>query len=531
MVKKRSKHKSRSLKQEVRRKSRSLRKRPKHKSRSLKRRSRSPKIKSKYSMDIINIDYDKIFINLKTRNSNRFDGSDTELKGSKQYNSLINDNLFKKKIYDEEVKGSWLDMLKTFESESSTSDKTELQNLVKLRSEFTALLLKLLCKPSNGCNSVITGSKTLTSDIDVTLTVTKSSDHYTIYTNLANILSVFSDLFKTKNSTNLLDVNFYAHTYFFPKNEKNLFILNEKKVKGEEEFYLDLNIKKEHEYKFQLGFALLKIITYSKLKSIIPSLQESLEAITEICTTSMKQFKLESEKFGKDDINLIKHEEGLFKYVTEMRETDTEKHDKYLSQLKYIDSLIKNFESKGDDEFFKYMLICEISHASIYADEAYYCYGAFMDIVYNNQLNNDIKLSKDCYVHSILDNFGFLLHVYDTCHSDITKFIIKGSKYIERIYRAYRFKKETHSLFRRLFVDEVSPDEEEIYSQIRIITKQEEISHKDEEKLTDAILCITTSNKTSQELIRKIYTDIIGLVINSHVTPTSRTPAEIGSPK
>lgn len=523
----------------VRRKSRSLKRRSRRKSRSLKRRvrrkSRSPKKLKipKYSMNIINIDYDKIFIHLKTRNPNKFDGSKEEEDKllTDAATNISKNELFKETIFEHpKIKGSWLQMLKKL------PDKKNLEELVHLRKLFTDALLDVLCKKTEGCDYLITGSKTLTSDIDVTLTVTKDSTKFTIYTNLEKILNTFHDLFKNKNSTNLLDLNFYAHTYFFPKNRNNLFTLNETKERetGVEEFYLELNDNQEKLYTFQLAFALLKIITYDRLKSIVD--EDSLTQITELCSDSITKFEYKSKELGDqiEGSTLIKNDGGLFKYVTEMREKDTEKLDKYLDQLKYIDSLIQNFNSKGEDEFFKYMLICEISHASIYADEAYFCYGAFMDIVYNNQLKNKVKLSKNCYVHSILDNFGFLLHVFDTCSSDTRKFIIKGSKYIERIYRAYMLKAEISTL--KKSSKKVAKDilnVFETYSEIRRITKEKTISDEDNKKLEIAITCIILETKISEELIKKIYNDIIGFVIDDDVTPVAtskRGTPVVGTP-
>ena len=97
--------------------------------------------------------------------------------------------------------------------------KEELKKIVEYRKKLIDELLKLLCVQSEGCSSIITGSKTLKSDIDVTLLVTTDSEKFTLYEHLKKILESIGILFDSKtNSSKLLDVNFYCHSYFFPKN-------------------------------------------------------------------------------------------------------------------------------------------------------------------------------------------------------------------------------------------------------------------------------------------------------------------------
>ena len=126
-----------------------------------------------------------------------------------------------------------------------------------------------------------------------------------------------------------------------------------------------------------------------------------------------------------------------------------------------------------------------------------------MDVVYNNQLKRDIELNKICYIHSIMDNFGFLLQLKNR-DDDHLDFIIKSCKYIQRIYSAYN-KICDNNLFIK---------KEKIYSEIRDITKEEII---DERKLSEKIKYILEMIKEGN-IIKDIYKDIVDLVVET-VTP------------
>ena len=375
--------------------------------------------------------------------------------------------------------------------------KEELKKIVEYRKKLIDELLKLLCVQSEGCSSIITGSKTLKSDIDVTLLVTTDSEKFTLYEHLKKILESIGILFDSKtNSSKLLDVNFYCHSYFFPKNIENLLVKN---TKVKDEFYLEL---KNDSLGFQLGFSLLKIaMKYKKIVEIVD--KETLESIIYLCKEKINKFQFES----KSPLLKDQKEDHLYNYVTLEREKDDNKFEKYIIQLNYIDDLIKSFRISPDDDEEnnnRYMLICEISHASIYAEEAYFCYGAFMDVVYNNQLKRDIELNKICYIHSIMDNFGFLLQLENRDDEHVDFFIIKGSKYIQRIYSAYN----------KIYNNKLFIKKEKIYTEIREITKEENI---DETELSKKIKYVLEMIKEGN-IIKDIYKDIVDLVVET-VTP------------
>jgi len=444
-------------------------------------------------MNILNIDHNKIYINVKKNNRKSDGGIEDDVSKSTVLveisSNIKNNELFKRNS------SSWSSILLNY-------DETNMKLLVQNRKNLIDELLKLLCVESEGCLPIITGSNTLKSDIDVTLLVTKESENFTTYQHLKKILESVQILFGgDKNSSELLDVNFYCHSYFFPKNIGGLLSENPKK----EEFYLTLDEKYENHYKSQLGFSLLKIAMYSKeLKEIIVDDKTTLDSIISVCKEGLKNFNVDisnSPLLKKDDP--LK----LYNYVVSNRQLDEKKSQKYIDQLEYINTLIKSFDSKEDKELYQYRLLCEISHASIYAEEAYFCYGAFMDVVYNSQLEQSIKLNENCYVHSILDNFGFFLQVYSVNKTkDVVNFIIKGSKYIKRIYSAYNKIEIQSELFKQ---------KEQISSQIRENSKKgiqtpkiiEDFFEIFGRNIIDVLICI--------------YNDIVDNIIKINVTPHS----------
>ena len=460
----------------------------KFKKRSKKSKKRNKKYKPKYSMSIINIDHNKIYIYLK-KNNRKYDGGIGDDVKENATLIEISNNIKTNELFTSNS-SSWSSILLNYDD----TKKEALETIVEYRKKLIDELLKLLCVQSEGCSSIITGSKTLKSDIDVTLLVTTDSEKFTLYEHLKKILESIGILFDSKtNSSELLDVNFYCHTYFFPKNIVNLLVKN---TKVKDEFYLEL---KNDSLGFQLGFSLLKIaMKYKKIVEIVD--KETLESIIYLCKEKINKFQFES----KSPLLKDQKEDYLYNYVTLEREKDDNKFEKYIIQLNYIDDLIKSFRISDDQENNRYMLICEISHASIYAEEAYFCYGAFMDVVYNNQLKRDIELNKICYIHSIMDNFGFLLQLKNRDDDDHIDFVIKSCKYIQRIYSAYN-----KICDNKLFIKK-----EKIYSEIREITKEEII---DETKLSEKIKYILEMIKEGN-IIKDIYKDIVDLVVET-VTP------------
>lgn len=471
------------------------------------RRTKSPKIfkkSPKYSMNILNIDHNKIYIHLKKNNRKSDGGIEDDVKKSEALvelsNNIKNNELFKSNS------SSWSSILLNYD------DKQEkhMKSIVKSRKDLIDGLLKLLCVEREGCSSVITGSETLKSDIDVTLLVTKDSENFTTYEHLEKILESVGDLFDgDKNSSELLDVNFYCHSYFFPKNFGELLTKNPKK----EEFYLKLDEKYENPYKSQLGFALLKIAMYFKELELI--VDEELNSIISVCKEGLKNF----QEISKSPL-LKKTDDPyeIYNYVVNDSQKDTNKSKKYIDQLEYINTYIKSVEKTS--EFESYTLLCEISHASIYAEEAYFCYGAFMDVVYNNQLNQSIELDENCYIHSILDNFGFLLQVYTTNKENTNNFIIKGSKYIQRIYSAYN--KITAE-------KDQEKDKEQISEEIRQNSKKDTLNP---ELINDFFAIFKSeTNNNANGIVNKIYEDIMDNIIKTNATPrTSRTVSLESSP-
>ena len=313
---------------------------------------------------------------------------------------------------------SWDQIKKNYQSNTAVNEKY-MQDIIDKRNELVKLIQKDFC---GKCNFNISGSTSLTSDIDITVlnTADTKSSHLFAFKEIKNMVQTMKCLFDNKESLLTLDINFYGHSFFFGENLAGLC----KQYKKEQEFYLPLDEKMEKKYRFCEGFALLKIKKYYEENK---NLKKKWNLTFDLCKNLIANF----QKFSlSDDTN-------LFSYVNH-DENISEKNDKYLHQLEFIDKLSHN-DRKIPKEILKYMLITEISHASLYSDESYFSYGAFMHIVYGDQMKREISkiLPRMIYIQSMLDNFGDIVKVYN--HTDkkhpLTLFS-KGSKYIVRIYSA-----------------------------------------------------------------------------------------------
>lgn len=363
-------------------------------------------------------------------NSNRFDGSSS---GESSYIGINEEEgqecpLLKPDILDivNAIKqnplyaDSWEQIKKNYQSNTAVNEKY-MQDIINQRNELVKLIQKDFC---GKCNFNISGSTSLTSDIDITVlnTTETKSNHLFAFKEIKNMVQTMKCLFDNKESLLTLDINFYGHSFFFSDNLAGLC----KQYKRENEFYLPLDEKMEKKYRFCEGFALLKIKKYYEENK---NLKKKWKLNFDVCKNLVDNFQ---KKFS-----LSNDSNNLYEYVNHDKDI-SEKNEKYLDQLEYIDKLSHN-DRKIPKEILKYMLITEISHASLYSDESYFSYGAFMHIVYGDQMKREISkiLPRMIYIQSMLDNFGDIVKVYN--HTDkkrpLTLFS-KGSKYIVRIYSA-----------------------------------------------------------------------------------------------
>jgi hypothetical protein len=272
------------------------------------------------------------------------------------------------------------------------------------------LVNKEYCKE---CNFNISGSTSLTSDVDITVLNRSGADHLFAFEEIEIMSQVLKCLLGDE-SLNTLDVNFYGHSFYFNENLGGVCTKN--KLKNE--YYLKLDETYERRYRYGEAFALLKIKKY----------------YTHLDSNTKKRWKLNFRECKEILNNFVKFSKSGDKtdlYVYTNNDSNvSEKNTLYLNQLKYIDELTKNTDE--DRDLFKYRLINEISHASVYSDESYFSYGAFMHVVYGEQMNNDLSdLPSVIYLQSMLENFGDLLKIYTESQEDVFS---KGSKYVVRIY-------------------------------------------------------------------------------------------------
>lgn len=295
-------------------------------------------------------------------------------------------------------------------------NKKNMESIIEQRNELVKLIQTEYC---DECNFNISGSKSLTSDIDITVlnkSEREKKSHLFAFNEIETMTEVMKCLFN-EESLITLDVNFYGHSYFF--NENLAGVCTKNKEHGNE-YYLALDENLERKHRFCEGFALLKIKKY--YQDLDPKLQRKWKLSFNDCESIMRNFSKFSS--SKDDTD-------LFSYVNNDSNV-SDKNRRYLKQLKYIDFEANHNQNKEDKKLLRYRLINEINHASLYSDESYFSYGAFMHVVYGDQMKRNIsKLPKIIYVQSMLDNFGDILKVYNEYPEEVFS---KGSKYIVRIY-------------------------------------------------------------------------------------------------
>lgn len=320
----------------------------------------------------------------------------------------IVDQIKKLDLYKEitrKGKMNWSEIKKVFKSDT-VNYLNDMKKLIDLRQKLVNELKNNFCKD---CTFTTSGSGSLTSDIDVT--VSKKTDDYFGVKEIQEMNEIMKCLFDDVESLISLDVNFYGHSFVFPINVGKFCI-----KMNDNEFYPMFDDQLENKYKYQEALAILKIkkhdtgfFNYPKCETIIQS-------------------------FNK--ISLSKDDFDLFKYVDKSVDL-TEQNKLYFKQLSEIENFTTKIEKEKEIDYNRYRLISEISKASMFADETYYTYGAFMHIVYFTQMKRNIILHPLIYLHSMLENFGDTLKVFHhTEKGNQVEFIKNASKYMMRVYDA-----------------------------------------------------------------------------------------------
>lgn len=339
---------------------------------------------------------------------NKNDGSCDLTKDKSVIVSIVN-KIKELPLYKEAPK-NW-DKLKTTFKSNKEKYINDMKNIITYRQQLVDELQKQYCKE---CNFTTSGSGSLTSDIDVT--VSKTTPDFFGVKEIKEMNDVMKCLFDSVESLISLDVNFYGHSFVFPINVANFCIQVTPK-----EFYPVFDDVLEAENKFQEALAILKIKKYD---NDIFKFNFNYNECKKIIDTFNKQ-------------SLSNYD--LFNYVINNLDL-TEQNKLYFEQLEMIEKFSDKIKTEPNPKLIeanRYKLICEISKASMFADETYYTYGAFMHIVYFTQMKRNITLHPVTFLHSMLENFGDTLKVYlHTIPFDETNFIKSGCKYMMRIYDA-----------------------------------------------------------------------------------------------
>lgn len=345
---------------------------------------------------------------------------------------------------------SW-DEIKNKYIKDPVKNEKHMREIIYKRNELIKQVKKDFCSK---CDFNISGSKSLTSDVDVTVFNQNKSNNLFAFNEIKTMIKILRCLFNNKEILLTLDINFYGHSFFFGKNLSG--VCN--KYYNKQEFYIPLDIEMEMRYRYCEAFSLLKVKKHYKETDL--KLKKKWGLNFDLCKKIMNNFSEISKSNDKND---------LFEYVNIKNDT-TNNTFMYLNQLKYIEKLSHNKNNLSKKKL-RYILICEISHSAIYAEESYFSYGAFMHVVYGDQMKRDISnLPKIIYIQSMLDNFGDIIKVYNKTKTKLELFS-QGSKYIVRVYSAivelnYKSYNNTLQIFkviRKLFKENPKDPDIKIY--------------------------------------------------------------------
>jgi hypothetical protein len=219
-----------------------------------------------------------------------------------------------------------------------------------------------------------TGSTNITSDYDITL----SGANKSVFSVINNFTRVFKNLF-LETSGDLFDTNLYGKSFIKYKDEEGFVGI---KCKGNDVFYKKYNSSCN---KSQFIWALLHC--FRSIHTVYG------RELTDILWDELEKSNAANRMF-------VKASSQLFDYLENQN-------------INYMDTL-------ANDEILKYADIHKviqefdnISLSNYYANEAYYTYGAFVDVVVNQQIcsTSTVPMNIHTRTQSILDNLGFyILH-------------------------------------------------------------------------------------------------------------------------
>ena len=308
---------------------------------------------------------------------------------------------------------------------------------------YGKLCTNTLTRYNEYCKINVLGSTSLTSNYNVTV----SSFLFSTI-----IVSTFNNYFYNywkDTSGEIFDTNFYGNSFFITikKNleyNKNLFNLyNHINLKDNILFYLPpRNIMLNGELKKkilnnQISWLIIKIYLYLDEYSIYFTsdiISLLLKDIYNIILNNI--FTNNKNKINQKLLNKYRKLNLLKKYKSISENKIRKKLDKiYVSKLKIIDLLQIKY-MKSNDPKLLLDLLESISTSNFYGNETYFCLGTIYHVLGYIQKLGNFHMYPEYYIHSMIENFIDLFRYIEYIHTDCSKFILKGSKYIFRIYDA-----------------------------------------------------------------------------------------------
>ena len=249
------------------------------------------------------------------------------------------------------------------------------------------------------CTYESVGSESPSSDYDITVSTGKASRVIKYFNN------TFTQLFGMDSGT-MFDTNVYGVSFMkkptdeYKSYEINGVVMSVVNIGNNEKELQRKDMIKQH------AWALVKFMMYDKH----PGLFEFHDLSTEW-----------KESLGRAQRHLQK-------------KPDETKYAKRVKEAERMEKIMKkNFKHAAYRVRYK----DRVSAANYNASETYLTQGAFIDVVINQQMGGNVKMTKSEYVDSAIENLGYMKHVIHSMRdSDIVDMTVACSKYWSRYLSA-----------------------------------------------------------------------------------------------
>lgn len=341
----------------------------------------------------------------------------------------------------------------------------------KLRKKYVDKLQKLIVKYFESsctntssvsynkfCKIDAMGSTALTSNYDINVS------SFLVSTNIVSKFNKYFYMFWNDTSGEIFDTNLYGNSFFITIDKKliyneNLLNFYNVLISGNNNiFYLPPPDRLFHPdikniiFKQQISWLVIKIYLYldefkdyiniqnnnrnNRNNSINKKLGLILKNIKQIILKNISSKNIDEQLLSK--YNTLT-DEKIKIHVTNMSDNLYRKKldELYVSKLCVIDKYQKQYiNQKNNKNNLLIDLFESISISNFYGNETYFCVGTIYHVLGYIQNLGDFYMYNEYYIHSMIENFIDIFRYVEYIHKDNSKFILKASKYLYRVYDA-----------------------------------------------------------------------------------------------